>query len=129
MFDGEVRSVAIPGTNGELGIHPRHTPLLTRLSPGELRIETGNGELDYLYVSGGMVEIQPHCITILADSALRADDIDEDAALLAKRRAEEVMSGAVLYSDRDQARNELLKAVAQLQTLRDVQRKRGRPTM
>jgi F-type H+-transporting ATPase subunit epsilon len=129
LFNSEVTSVSIPAADGEIGVHPQHTPLLTRLNPGELRIEKRRGEFDYLYISGGMVEIQPHCITILADSALRADDIDEAAAIRAKRHAEEMMSGAVLYSDRDAARTELMKAVAQLQTLRDVKRKHGRATM
>ncbi|GAB6043755.1 F0F1 ATP synthase subunit epsilon [Endothiovibrio diazotrophicus] len=129
LFSGTVRNVSVPGSLGELGIHPRHSPLLTTLAPGEVRFTDERGEEDFIYVSGGMLEVQPEVVTILADVALRGDQIDEEAAKLAKRRAEETMKSAVLYTDRDLARAELLKAVAQLQTLRDLRKKRGRPTM
>ena len=129
LYSGTVRSVSVPGTEGELGIHPRHAPLLSTLSPGEVRFIDQHGEEDYVYVSGGMLEVQPHVITVLADVALRGDQIDEEAAKIAKRRAEETMKTAVLFSDRDVARLELLKALAQLRTLDDSRKKGGRPTM
>ena len=129
LYSGAVRNVTVPGSQGELGIYPRHTPLLATLNPGEVRFIDSHGEEDFIYVSGGMLEVQPHVVTILADVALRGDQIDEESAKIAKRRAEETMKTAVLFTDRDRARAEMMKAVAQLQTLQDLKKKRGKPTM
>jgi len=126
LFSGEVRHLVAPATMGEVGIHPRHAPLLTRLNPGEIRIVDQRGDEDFIYVSGGILEVQPSVVTVLADVALRGDQIDEEAALIAKRKAEETMRKAVLFSDRDLAKAELLKALAQLKTLEDLRKKRGR---
>lgn len=126
IFSGDVRMVSVSSVSGELGILPQHTPLLTLLKPGEARLRMPDGEEEYIYVSGGMMEVQPHEVTILADTALRGEQIDEQAALEAKRRAEEAIRTSVLYSDRDRAQAELLKALAQLQTLQDVRKRRNR---
>lgn len=118
IFSGPVRYVMARSTHGELGIFPRHTALLTRLDPGELRfLRVENDEEELLYVSGGMLEVQPHVVTILADAAQHGTEIDEAAALEAKKRAEEAMRDSVLAMDRDAAHAELLRALAQLRTL------------
>ncbi|SCZ62977.1 F0F1 ATP synthase subunit epsilon [Thiohalomonas denitrificans] len=126
VFSGEVSMVSVASVQGELGILPRHTPLMTLLNPGEARLKLPNGEYEYIYVSGGMMEVQPHEVTILADTVLRGEQIDKQAALEAKRRAEEVIRTSILYTDRDHARVELMKALAQLRTLNDSQWKRKR---
>jgi F-type H+-transporting ATPase subunit epsilon len=126
LFSDTVRMVTAPAADGEVGIYPHHAPLMTFLNPGEVKFIDMKGEEDFIYVSGGILEVQPHVVTVLADTALRGDDIDEEAALKAKRLAEETMAKSVLYSDRDKARAELLKAIAQLQTLKDLRKKRGR---
>lgn len=118
--------VAVPSVGGEIGVLPRHTPLLANLLPGEVRILTPDDEVEYIYVSGGYVEIQPFAVTILADTAIRGQEVDEQAALEAKRRAEETISTARLFLDRDMAHIELLKALAQLKALEHARRnKRG----
>lgn len=124
IFSGPVRMISVTGRSGELGILPRHTPLLTILKPGEARLQLPDGNEDYLYISGGLMEVQPTEVTILADTALRGEQIDENAATEAKRRAEETIRTSVLYTDRDRAQAELLKAIAQLKTLADVRKKR-----
>ena len=88
IFSGEVAMVFATGELGELGIAPRHAPLLTRLSPGQVRVQLPDGEEEFYYVSGGMLEIQPHVVTVLADTAARAHDLDEAAAAQAKEEAE-----------------------------------------
>ncbi len=118
--------VSVASVMGELGILPQHSPLLTLLKPGEARIQLPAGDEEYVYLSGGMMEVQPTEVTILADTALRGEQIDEAAALEAKRRAEETIRTSVLYSDRDRANAELLKALAQLKTLADERKKRRR---
>jgi F-type H+-transporting ATPase subunit epsilon len=118
--------VSVQSVTGELGILPRHAPLMTFLAPGEVRIRTEADEEEYVYVDGGFMEVQPDIITILADTALRGDDIDEEAAQRARRAAEEAMRTATLYSDRDLAQVELIKALAQLRTLEDTRRRRRR---
>jgi F-type H+-transporting ATPase subunit epsilon len=126
IYSGEVRMVAVPSVRGEIGVLPRHTPLLANLLPGEVRILTPDDEVEYIYVSGGYVEIQPFAVTILADTAIRGQEVDEQAALEAKRRAEETISTARLFLDRDRAHIELLKALAQLKALEHARRnKRG----
>jgi F-type H+-transporting ATPase subunit epsilon len=126
IYSGEVRMVAVPSVKGEIGVLPRHAPLLANLLPGEVRILTPEEEVEYIYVSGGYVEIQPFAVTILADTAMRGQEVDEKAALEAKRRAEETISTARLFLDRDRAHIELLKALAQLKALEHARRnKRG----
>src|SRR6202167_3146185 len=89
IFSGEARMVFLPASEGEIGVTPRHAPLLTLLKPGEVRVQPPEGEEHYFYVGGGALEVQPTKVTVLADTALRARDIDEAAALAAKQRAEE----------------------------------------
>ena len=124
IFNGQAEMVFAPGEMGELGIMPRHTPLLTALKPGEVRVKTGETE-ETFYVSGGILEIQPHVVTVLSDTALRAKDIDEAAALEAKQRAEDALKDKASEFEYAQAERELAEAVAQLQTLQML-RKKGR---
>ena len=91
IFSGEASMVFVPAIMGDIGIAPRHAPLLTTLKPGEVRVQTPDGDEQFFYVSGGAIEIQPHLVTVLADTALRAHDLDEAAALQAKQRAEEAL--------------------------------------
>ncbi|MCG5515490.1 F0F1 ATP synthase subunit epsilon [Ectothiorhodospira sp. 9100] len=130
FFSGPVHKVCLTGTNGELGIFPGHSALLTHIVPGVVRyLPSGHAEEDLLYISGGMLEIQPHRVIVLADTALRSNEIDEQAALEAKRDAEEIMRESVLFTDRDAAQAEFLRAVAQLKVLdrlRQKNRKNGR---
>lgn len=93
LFSGTVYEVSVPGKMGELGIHPRHAQLISPLRPGELRFKPENGDAASLFVSGGIVEVQPYVVTVLADTAIRADDLDEQAAMDAKKRAEEALAG------------------------------------
>lgn len=126
VYSGVARMVMVPSATGGLGIMPRHAPLLARLKPGEVTIVSVDGESEYIYVSGGYLEVQPFTVTILADTALRGEEVDELAALEAKKRAEEVIHTARLFIDRDRAQVELLKALAQLKVLEHTRRyKRG----
>lgn len=93
LFSGSVYEVSVPGVMGELGIHPRHAQLISPLRPGELRYKPENGDAASLFVSGGIVEVQPYVVTVLADTAIRAGDLDEKAALEAKKRAEDALAG------------------------------------
>lgn len=121
IFSGLVEMLFAPGEMGELGIMARHTPLLTSLKPGELRLQMPDGEEDqYIYVSGGMLEIQPHVVTVLSDTAVRAKDIDEAAALEAKEKAEAALKDKQGDIDYALAEAELAEAVAQLQTLKKL---------
>jgi F-type H+-transporting ATPase subunit epsilon len=112
IFSGEAEMLFAPAQMGELGIAPRHAPLLTNLKPGEVRVQTGEGEEQFFYVTGGILEIQPHLVTVLADSALRGDQLDEDAALAARNRAMEVLEGRHAEVDLAQAQAELVEAEA-----------------
>lgn len=129
IFAGEARMLSLASTVGELGILPRHSPLVAKLRPGEVRVTLPDGERQFIYVSGGFVEVSPGGATVLADTALRGEEIDRAAAEAARARAEEAMKAAVLFSDRDRARAELLKAIAQIKTLEDTFReaRRRRP--
>lgn len=119
MFSGLAEVVIAPGEMGELGIYPRHAPLLTRIKPGSVRLKLPNqDEEELIYVSGGMLEVQPNLITILADTAIRGVDLDEGRAIEAKRAAEEAMRNRASDVDYAQAQAELIEAVAQLQTLK-----------
>jgi F-type H+-transporting ATPase subunit epsilon len=122
IFSGPAEMVFAPAEMGEVGIAPRHAPLLTRLKPGEVRIKNGNDE-QFFYVSGGMLEIQPHVVTVLADTALRAKDIDEAKALEAKQRAEQALADRKDDFDYAKAQVELAEAIAQLHTLQNLRKK------
>jgi F-type H+-transporting ATPase subunit epsilon len=127
IFSGPATMLFAPGAMGDLGILPRHAPLLTSIKPGEVRIVTEQGaEEIVLYVSGGMLEIQPEAVTILADTAQRASDIDEAAALEAKERAEKLLSDQKDDVDYAAASAELAEAMAQLQAVQRLKKKLGR---
>jgi F-type H+-transporting ATPase subunit epsilon len=117
IFSGEATMVFAPAEMGEVGIAPRHAPLLTGLKPGEVRVEVPDGEMQYFYVSGGALEVQPHRVTVLADTAARARDIDEAAALEAKQRAEEALKDREAKIDVARAQAELAEAMAQLRAI------------
>jgi len=124
IFSGSAEMVFAPAEMGEVGISPRHAPMITRLNPGEVRVKISDKESLPYYISGGILEVQPHLVTVLADTAIRAKDIDEAAALQAKARAEEALadkSGKVDYAT---AQAQLAQAIMQLRTL-DRLRKRG----
>jgi F-type H+-transporting ATPase subunit epsilon len=122
IFSGEAAMVFAPAIMGELGIAPRHAPLLTTLKPGEVRVQTPTGEEQFFYVSGGALEIQPHLVTVLADSALRARDLDEAAALQAKQRAEEALRDRGDKIDVAKAQAELAAAVAQIKAIEKLRK-------
>lgn len=123
IFSGAATMVYAPAEMGELGIAPQHTPLMTRLKPGEVRVETEtNGEMQYFYVSGGLLEVQPHVITVLADTALRAKDIDEANAIQAKERAEKALQDQASEIDIVKAQAELAEALAQLRALESLRK-------
>jgi len=124
IFSGLAEMVFAPAELGEVGISPRHAPFITRLNPGEVRIKVTANEIYPFYISGGYLEVQPHLITILADTAIRAKDIDEAAALDAKARAEEALADKTGKIDYVTAQAQLAQAVMQLKTL-DRFRKRG----
>ncbi len=112
IFSGEAKMVYAPASMGEVGIAPRHAPLLTTLKPGEVRIEDTDGKEHFFYITGGMLEIQPHLVTVLADTALRGEQLDEAAALAAKQAAEEALKGASNETDLGRAQAELAEAEA-----------------
>lgn len=126
IFSGTAEMVFAPAEMGEVGILPRHTPLLTRLKPGEVRVKHEGGEEEFFFVSGGMLEVQPYTVTILADTAERAKDVDEAAAIEAKRRAEEALRDRKSDFDYAQAQAELAEAVARLRTIQNLRKKLGR---
>ena len=116
IYSGLAEMVYAPGEMGELGIAPRHAPLVTRLKPGEVRLDTGSEQLDF-FISGGILEVQPHVVTVLADTAIRADDLDEAKALDAKKRAEDALADKASDIDFAKAQAELAEAAAQLQAI------------
>lgn len=126
IYSGQACMVSVLSVNGELGILPRHSPLLADLLPGEVRIARADGAEEYIYVSGGYIEVLPHMVTILADTALRGEDVDEAAALEAKKQAEKTIRTSPLYTDRDQAQIELIKALAQLKALDHTRHRKKR---
>ncbi|NEZ04842.1 F0F1 ATP synthase subunit epsilon [Wenzhouxiangella sp. XN201] len=117
IFSGEVTMVVVTGEEGELGIAPRHAPLLTRLKPGQVRVMLPEGGEEFYYISGGMLEIQPHVVTVLSDTALRASDLDEAAALKAKEEAERAIADRSADLEVAQAQAQLAEAMAQLAAL------------
>lgn len=125
IFSGTAEMVFAPAELGEIGVTPRHAPLLTRLKPGTVRVKTAADEEAMFYVSGGILEIQPHVVTVLSDTALRARDIDEAAAIEAKRRAEESLANQSAEVDIVRAQAELAEAVARLKTLEQLRKKLG----
>ena len=126
IFSGTAEMVFAPAVMGEVGIAPRHTQLLTHLKPGEVRVKIAGADEESFYVSGGILEVQPHVVTILSDTGLRAKDIDEAKALEAKERAEQALADRSADIDYAKAQAELAEAVAQLQTLQRLRKKLGR---
>jgi F-type H+-transporting ATPase subunit epsilon len=119
IFSGEAEFVVLPGIEGELGIYPRHTPLFTQIKPGAVRIKIpGQAEEELVFVQGGFLEVQPHKVTVLADTAIRAHDLDEVKALEAKKRAEEAMTNKESAETLASAQAELAVALAQLEAIR-----------
>jgi F-type H+-transporting ATPase subunit epsilon len=125
IFSGLAELVVAPAEMGEVGIAARHAPFLTRLKPGEVRVKVNDQEIYPFFISGGMLEVQPHVVTILADTAIRARDIDEAAALEAKRRAEEMLSDKSGKIDYALAQAQLAEAVMQLRTLEKYRKGRA----
>jgi len=125
IFSGLAEMVFAPAELGEVGIAPRHAPLITKLLPGEVRVKVSDTETQEYYVSGGILEVQPHLVTVLADTAIRATDIDEASALEAKAKAEEMLTDKSGKIDFAKAQAELAQAMSQLRTL-DRLRKRGK---
>lgn len=122
IFSGEASMVFAPAVMGEIGIAPRHAPLLTTLKPGEVRVQTPAGEEHFFFVSGGAIEVQPHLVTVLADTALRAHDLDEAAALQAKQRAEEALRERSDKIELAEAQAELARAVAQIRAIEKLRK-------
>ncbi len=126
IFSGLAEMVVVPGQMGELGIYPRHTALMTRIKPGSVRIKRPDQEQEELiYVSGGMLEIQPGVVTILADTAIRGGELDEARALQAKQDAEEAMKNRSSDIDYAQAQAELAEAIAQLAAIKQLRKRSG----
>ena len=118
LFSGQGEMVYAPAVMGEIGIAPRHAPLVTQLKPGEVRVDPGSGKpQEHFYVSGGMIEVQPFKVTVLADTGIRAVDLDEAAAQEAKRRAEDALANQAADIDMAKAQVELAEAVAQLRAI------------
>ena len=124
IFSGEARFVALPGEAGELGIYPRHTPLITRIRPGAVRIETADGGEEFVFVAGGILEVQPTTVTVLSDTAIRGKDLDEEKATHARQVAEEALKNARSDIDLAKAQSELAVMAAQFAALRKYRQKR-----
>ena len=120
IFSGTATMVFAPAEMGEVGIAPRHTPLLSRLKPGEVRVQTQEGKELSFFVSGGMLEVQPHVVTVLSDTAIRADDLDEAQALEAKERAEKMLADKSADIDYAKAQSELAQSMAQLAAIKKL---------
>lgn len=121
IFSGDAEFVVLPGVMGELGIYPRHTPLLTQIRPGAVRMKLpGQANEELVFVQGGYLEVQPHAITVLADTAIRAKDLDEAAALAAKKAAEEAMAHKTTKEEIAAAEASLATAMAQLEAIRKL---------
>ena len=124
IFSGEAKFVALPGEAGELGIYPRHTPLITRIRPGSVRIQTADGGEEFVFVAGGILEVQPDCVTVLSDTAVRGKDLDEEKANAAKQAAEDAVRNAKSEVDMARAQSELAIMAAQLTALRKYRGKK-----
>jgi F-type H+-transporting ATPase subunit epsilon len=123
IFSGEATFVVLPGEAGELGIYPRHTPLITRIRPGSVRIQKPGGEEELVFVAGGILEVQPRVITVLADTAIRGKDLDEAKATEALRRAEEARAKAQDKAEIAAVESELSSLAAQLAAIRKLRKK------
>src|SRR5881628_693496 len=123
VFSGEAKFVALPGESGELGILPKHTPLITRIRPGAVRIERPDGSEEFVFVAGGILEVQPNRVTVLADTAIRGKDLDEAKAVDAKKRAEEALKNAKSELDQAVIKSELAIQAAQIAALRKFLKK------
>ena len=126
IWSGEGTMVFAPAVMGEIGIAPQHAPLLTQLKPGEVRVQQESGEEQFFYVSGGMLEVQGHVVTVLSDTALRAADLDEASALEAQRRAEQALSNQSSELELAKAKAELVQAAAQIRAIQKLRAKGGR---
>jgi F-type H+-transporting ATPase subunit epsilon len=124
IFAGEANMVYVPASQGEIGIAPRHAPLLSTLKPGEVRVQIDGQEEQAFYVGGGALEVQPHLVSVLADTAARARDLDEAAAQAAKQRAEEAVRDRKDKLELAEAQAELARAVAQLRAIERLRKKR-----
>ena len=124
IFSGEARFVALPGEIGELGIYPRHTPLISRIKAGSVRIEKADCSEEFIFVAGGLLEVQPNCVTVLSDTAIRGKDLDEEKANAAKLAAEEAMKNAKTDIDLARATSELAVMAAQIAALRKYRQKK-----
>ena len=124
IFSGEARFVALPGESGELGIYPRHTPLITRIRPGSVRIEMADGSEEFVFVAGGILEVQPSGVTVLSDTAIRGKDLDDEKANQAKAAAEEALKNAKNDVDIAMAQSELAVMAAQIAALRKYRQKK-----
>ena len=124
IFSGEARFVALPGEAGELGVYPRHTPLITRIKPGSVRIEMADGSEEFVFVAGGILEVQPDCVTVLSDTAVRGKDLDEEKANEAKLAAEEAIKNAKSEIDIALAQKEMAIAAAELAAARKFMKKK-----
>lgn len=125
IFSGEAEFVALPGEAGELGIYPKHTPLITRIKPGAVRIKVvGREEEEFVFVAGGLLEVQPNAVTVLADTAIRGHDLDEAKALEAKKMAEELLVNRESKIDYAKAQAELATAIAQLAAIARLRKTR-----
>ena len=124
IFSGRARFVVLPGENGELGIYPRHLPLITRIRPGSVRIRMEDGKEVFVFVAGGILEVQPDCVTVLSDTAIRGKDLDEEKANTAKRQAEEALKNAKTGFDVAMAQSELAVMAAQIAALRKFRQKK-----
>ena len=124
IFSGEAKFVSLPGEAGELGIYPRHTPLITRIKAGSVRIEMEDGSEEFVFVAGGILEVQPHCVTVLSDTAVRGKDLDDEKANEAKAAAEEALKNAKTEIDMAKATSELAIMAAQISALRKFRQKK-----
>ncbi len=124
IFSGEAKFVALPGEAGELGIYPRHTPLITRIRPGSVRIEMADGTEEFVFVAGGILEVQPGCVTVLSDTAIRGKDLDDQKAAAAREVAQEALKNAKTEIDMAKATSELAVMAAQIAALQKFRRRR-----
>lgn len=124
IFSGEARFVALPGEGGELGIYPRHTPLITRIKAGSVRIEMADGSEEFVFVAGGLLEVQPHCVTVLSDTAVRGKDLDEEKANEAKAAAEEALKNAKSELDIARIQSEIAIMAAEISAARKFLKKK-----
>jgi len=122
IYSGDAEFVVLPGEEGELGVYPRHAPLLTRIKPGSVRIRKPGGEEELVFVAGGILEIQPQVVTVLADTAIRGKDLDEAKALEAKQRAEEALRSATDKQEIAVVEGELAMLAAQIAAIRKLRK-------